>query len=87
MATASVRALLEGLERAHWGTVELWRAALGTGGSFSRGDIDEILAGRLVPTSHEHDVLASALNDHFVGRGEDHPVSYWRELSNGDGVA
>lgn len=78
--SASTRALQDGLERAHWGTIDLWRAALGIGGSFNPDDIDGILAERHRTTAEEHDVLASALNDHFVGLGQDHPVSYWRDL-------
>lgn len=77
---ASTRTLRDGLDRAHWGRVDLWRAALGMGGSFNPDDIDDILAERHPTTAQEHDVLASALNDHFVEVGEDHPVLYWREL-------
>ena len=32
-------------------------------------------------TEIEHDVLAVALNEHFAGIGQNHPVRYWRDLT------
>lgn len=76
----SAAALREGLHLADWTTVDLWRAALGIGGELTTGDVAELAAGLREPTHVEHDILASALNDHLVGRGQDHPVPYWAQL-------
>jgi hypothetical protein len=78
--SASSDALQNGLDRADWRSIDLWQAALGTGGDFSRHDVEAFLDGNRVATGAEHDILAAALNDHFVDRHDDHPVHYWREL-------
>lgn len=80
MSVESTAAINAGLQHAHWSTTDLWFAALGVGGGLSRADIEQITDGRRDATSAEHDVLAAALNDHFVDEGGDHPVAYWRDL-------
>jgi hypothetical protein len=32
--------------------------------------------GLLRPDSHQHNMIAQAINEHFTDQGEDHPVSY-----------
>ena len=32
-------------------------------------------------TPAEHDILAAALNDYFVGRGQNHPIAPWHQLT------
>ena len=80
MSTASAAAIHAGRESAGWTITELWVAAVGIGGGFSWADIEAIDADTQDATPLEHDILASALNDHFSGLGEDHPVTYWSDL-------
>jgi hypothetical protein len=77
----SSAAIRDGLGRAGWGPRELWVASIGIGGAFDPADVAGIADGTVDPTPLEHDILAAALNDHFVDRGGDHPVRYWRELA------
>jgi hypothetical protein len=80
--TASSTTLGAGMDHAGWHAVDLWRAAIAIGGDFSRGDVDALLDGTRLATGAEHDILASTLNDHFVGHDEDHPILYWRDLDH-----
>jgi hypothetical protein len=62
---------------------DLWVASLGIGGEILLSDVREIISGSRPAAPLEHDILASALNDHFTGRGEDRPVAMWRDLPGG----
>lgn len=59
---------------------QLWAGYLGLGGALSVGQLREVLAGEREISDHEHDTVAQALNDHFVVKGQDHPVSYSDDL-------
>ena len=80
MSVESAAAISQGLRDAHWSAADLWFAALGVGAGLSPTDIERISDGRRDATPLEHDVLASALNDHFLDHGGERPVHYWREL-------
>jgi hypothetical protein len=80
MSAESAAALRDGLELAHWSITDLWIAAVGVGGGFGRAEIEHIADGTTHATAVQHDILAAALNDHFTAQGQDHPVSYWRDL-------
>ncbi len=59
--------------------VQLWFSYIVLGGSASLSEVGDFLSGELEPSRHEYDVLAQAINDEFVGRGENHPVPYFDE--------
>jgi len=80
MTTRTSTVVLDGLQRAGWTTSDLWVAAAGIGGDFSRPQVEAIAVGRSPATPMEHDILVAALNDRFVDMGEDHPLAYWVEL-------
>lgn len=80
----STLALQRGLRDSGWTISQLWTAAVGIGGGFHRHDIEDISAGQRPATPAEHDILASALNEYFVDRGQDHPVALWRDLPAGE---
>lgn len=80
MNAESSAALQRGFRLTGWTIDELWLAAVGIGGAFLPRDIERITAGRRGATAVEHDILAAALNDYFVGRGENHPVAFWHDL-------
>jgi hypothetical protein len=38
--------------------------------------VEAYVLGVLRPDSHQHNLLAQALNEHFLELGADHPVAY-----------
>jgi hypothetical protein len=55
---------------------DLWLAYLGVGGSATLPQLDAYLTGGTGFNGAQHDYVAQALNDCFVGRGGNHPVPY-----------
>jgi hypothetical protein len=76
----SAAAIRHGLQLAHWNISDLWVAAVGIGGALSHHDVDQIASGERLATPGEHDILALALNEHFVDRDQDQTISYWHDL-------
>jgi hypothetical protein len=81
MPSNSIDVIREGLQRARWTITDLWVAALSIGGDLSRRDIEQITGGERPATPIEHDILATALNDHFMDLGEAHPILCWAQLT------
>jgi hypothetical protein len=50
------------------------------GGEGTPIELEAYVEGLLRPGSHEHDVIAHALNEHFAETGHDHPVGYTVQL-------
>lgn len=78
--TESVVALRMGLALSGLQVQELWLSYLEVGGGMSLGQLVRTLRGRRALTPYEHDMVAQALNDHFIGCGEPQPVAPAREL-------
>ncbi len=55
---------------------ELWLRYFELGGMSSALQVEAFLYGALVPSPHDHDVVAHALNERFVELGGNHPVAY-----------
>jgi hypothetical protein len=55
---------------------ELWLRYFELGGMSSALQLEAFLYGALIPTIHDHDVIAHALNERFAEMGGDHPVPY-----------
>ncbi len=55
---------------------EIWRTQATFGGTASPLEVEAYVLGLLRPSAHQHDLLAQAINEHFLDRGEDHPVAY-----------
>ena len=60
---------------------DLWMRYFALGGMGTALELEAYLLGALRVTSHDHDVLAVALNERFSELGGDHPVPY-----SGDGA-
>jgi hypothetical protein len=61
---------------------ELWLRYFELGGMCTAFQLEAFLYGALQPSSHDHDVIAQALNERFVELGGNHPVPYaedWKE--------
>jgi len=55
---------------------ELWFRYFELGGMSTALEVEAILYAALAPTVHDHDLLATALNERFSELGGDHPVAY-----------
>jgi hypothetical protein len=65
-----------GLTRSGLSYQELWWRQVAVGGDASPLELEAYLLGLLSIDPHQHDVIAQALNEHFLDCGEDHPVPY-----------
>jgi hypothetical protein len=55
---------------------ELWLRYFELGGMSTHFELEAFLYGMLLPSAHDHDVIAHAINERFVELGGNHPVSY-----------
>jgi hypothetical protein len=61
---------------------ELWLRYFELGGMSTGFELETFLYGLVVPTAHDHDVIAHALNERFTELGGDHPVAYLEDVRN-----
>jgi hypothetical protein len=55
---------------------ELWWRQVAVGGDASPLELEAYLLGLLDLDPHQHDLIAQALNEHFLDLGQDHPMPY-----------
>jgi hypothetical protein len=55
---------------------ELWLRYFELGGMSTAFQVEAFLFGALLPSDHDHDIIAHALNERFVEMGGNHPVPY-----------
>jgi len=55
---------------------ELWLRYFELGGMSTALELEAYLYSALIPTAHDHDLVAHALNERFVELGGNHPVPY-----------
>jgi hypothetical protein len=80
--SASGHAVLEaGRVQAGMSFDDLWLEYFALGGTAPPEELRDYLAGGAGPM--DYDVVAQAINERFVDRGEDHPVPYSEELDSG----
>jgi hypothetical protein len=76
-------AVLEAARRqAAMSVEELWIAYFALGGRAQPDEVRAYLGGAAVD-SMDYDVLAQAINEHFIDQGANHPVPYRDELVQG----
>lgn len=68
--------LEEGMARSGMRYDELWLRQLGLGGNAGLLEVEAYVLGLLESDRYQHDLLAQALNECFLERGENHPVAY-----------
>jgi hypothetical protein len=61
---------------------ELWLRYFELGGMSTELQMEAFLYGALVPTGHDYDVIAHALNERFVELGGNHPVPYVEDTAS-----
>jgi hypothetical protein len=80
VATPPADALDQARRAAELTTAELWSRYFELGGMSTPLELEAYLFGALIPSAHDHDVVAHALNERFVELGGDHPVPYSDEV-------
>jgi hypothetical protein len=55
---------------------ELWFRYFALGGMGTSLEVEAYLYGALVPSNHDRNVIALALNERFAELGRDHPLRY-----------
>jgi hypothetical protein len=68
--------LREGMGAAGISYEQLWLDQLAIGGVATALEVEAYVRGILKPDAYQHNLLAQAINEHFVERGGDHPVGY-----------
>ena len=62
---------------------ELWLRYFELGGMSTAFQVEAVLHGALIPSAHERNILAHALNERFVELGGNHPVPYASDAIDG----
>ena len=73
---ASRLTLSAGMTRSGMTYYELWLRQVSLGGVAGALEVEAYILGLLAPDRYQHDVLAQAINEHFIDEGGDHPVGY-----------
>jgi hypothetical protein len=73
--------LFDGLQASGMTPGELWLQYYAVGGNSAELEVEACALGLLTPDAYEHDLIAQALNEHFISRGQDHPVRYQDDSS------
>ena len=60
---------------------ELWLRYFELGGMSTGFELEAFLYGILSPSTHDHDVIAHAINERFAELGGNHPVDYSSETN------
>lgn len=55
---------------------ELWFRYFELGGMSTALEVEAYLYGALMPSNHDRDIIAVALNERFSELGRDHPIRY-----------
>jgi hypothetical protein len=76
--------LFDGLRLSGLTAAELWLSYFTVGGDAEDLELEAYVLGVLRPGRYQHDLIAQALNEHFIDRGLDHCVGYYHELSAAD---
>ena len=79
MTAAPHEVLGAGMTQAGMSFEDLWVGYFSLGGLAGPGTVRSYLGGADF-TRMEYDLLASAINDHFVDQGADHPMPYHEDL-------
>ncbi len=78
-SVGQVSGIADGRRRLGLSALGLWTAYFAVGGNGSLSDVTEWLSGATELSVRDYNLLAQAMNDHFVVLGLDHPVPYSQE--------
>jgi hypothetical protein len=68
--------LSDGMATSGMSMDEVWLRQISVGGTAAAIEVEAYLLGLLHPSRYQHDVLAQAINEHFIALGGDHLVAY-----------
>jgi hypothetical protein len=74
--TESGFSLRDGMDLVGLGWQELWLRYSALGGDADEQQIRDHVLGEGCTDAHEHNVIAQAINEAFLDRGQNHPVGY-----------
>jgi len=74
--TRTVEMLEQGRRHVGLSQGELWFRYFELGGMSTALEVEAYLYGALIPTPHDGDLIAAALNERFAELGGDHPIPY-----------
>jgi hypothetical protein len=74
--------LSDGFDLSGMTLTELWLRYIGIGGSQTAAVIDRQLYDPTAIDRYQYNLLAQALNEHFIERQENHPVAYRAAAAN-----
>jgi hypothetical protein len=64
------------MDRAGLSLADVWQRYAGIGGNGSASEVSAHVSGCECGDDEEHNLIAQAINEVFLDRGEDHPVAY-----------
>ena len=73
--------LSEGFAASGLTSWQVWLLQVAAGGGAGHLEVEAYVLGLLRPDSHQHQILAQALNERFLDLGLDHLVAYGPEGS------
>lgn len=68
--------LAQGLHLSGLTINDLWLRYIAIGGTATLVEVDVLIHSGAVIPDYDHNLIAHALNEAFVDRGQDHPVAY-----------
>jgi hypothetical protein len=74
--TGTDLSLIEGMLAANLDYGSLWTRCFALGGDTTVAELRDIVETITEPDDHQHNIIAQALNELFLDRGDDHPVAY-----------
>lgn len=77
MTLSSGLGLAEGMALSRLTFEDLWLLQVAIGGTAGQVEVEAYVLGVLDPDEHSHDVIAQAMNEHFLDAGQAYSVSYW----------
>ncbi len=75
-ATESGMSLEDGMRLSGMSYPELWLRYVSVSGTSGELELEAYVLGLLVPDDFQHNLIAQALNEHFIDLGLDLPVGY-----------
>jgi hypothetical protein len=74
--TSAGLSLSDGWDLSGLTLVELWLRYMALGGTATKAQLALYAHGPASLDLYQHNIIAQAINEHFIDRGEDHPVGY-----------
>ena len=74
--------LAAGLHQSGMTFEQAWLHHFSIGGDLAQLEFEAYVLGVLTPDPYCHDLIAQALNEHFIDHGGDHPVAYHDQTSS-----